>query len=100
MRIPLVTHPNSLSIFMVEQLFIILSPAAFLAFNYMLYGHFIVNCVDRHHSWIKPENVAKYFVISDITTFIIQVRVYFNSRFSVFTKETYRDVISGSRRWS
>ncbi|OJA10052.1 hypothetical protein AZE42_07686 [Rhizopogon vesiculosus] len=72
MRIPLVTHPDSLPIFMVEQFFIILSPAAFLAFNYMLYGHFIVNCVDRHHSWIKPENVAKYFVISDITTFIIQ----------------------------
>ncbi|OAX39962.1 RTA1-domain-containing protein [Rhizopogon vinicolor AM-OR11-026] len=72
MRIPVSIYPNSLPIFMVQQLFIILPPAAYLAFNYILYGHFIVNCVDRHHSWIKPERVAKYFVISDITTFLIQ----------------------------
>lgn len=72
MRIPMATNPNSLPIFMVQQLFTLLPPAAFLAFNYILYGHFIVNCVDRRYSWIKPEKVARYFVISDITTFLIQ----------------------------
>lgn len=84
MRIPVAIYPNSLPIFMVQQLFIILPPAAYLAFNYILYGRFIVNCVDRCHSWINPEKVAKYFVISDITTFIIQVSICFDSLFSVF----------------
>ncbi|KAG2153636.1 RTA1 like protein-domain-containing protein [Suillus bovinus] len=72
MRIPMATNPNSLPIFMVQQLLTLLPPAAYLAFNYILYGRFIVNCVDRRYSWIKPERVARYFVISDITTFLIQ----------------------------
>ncbi|KAH7923424.1 RTA1-domain-containing protein [Leucogyrophana mollusca] len=72
MRIPMAMYPNSLPIFMIQQLFTILPPAAYLAFNYILYGRFIVQCVDRRYSWIKPEKVAKYFVISDITTFLIQ----------------------------
>ncbi|KAG2118474.1 RTA1 like protein-domain-containing protein [Suillus clintonianus] len=72
MRIPMAMYPNSLPIFMVQQLFTLLPPAAYLAFNYILYGRFIVNCVDRRYSWIKPEKVARYFVISDITTFLIQ----------------------------
>ncbi|KAG0702973.1 RTA1 like protein-domain-containing protein [Suillus ampliporus] len=71
-RIPMGMYPNSLPIFMVQQLFILLSPAAYLAFNYILYGRFIVTCVDRRHSWMRPEKVARYFVISDITTFLIQ----------------------------
>ncbi|KAG2033515.1 RTA1 like protein-domain-containing protein [Suillus americanus] len=72
MRIPMAMNPNSHPIFMVQQLFTLLPPAAYLAFNYILYGRFIVNCVDRHYSWIKPERVVRYFVISDITTFFIQ----------------------------
>jgi hypothetical protein len=72
LRIPMAMNPNSLSILMVQQLLTLLPPAAYLAFNYILYGRFIVNCVDRRYSWIKPERVARYFVISDITTFLIQ----------------------------
>ncbi|KIJ67477.1 hypothetical protein HYDPIDRAFT_166066 [Hydnomerulius pinastri MD-312] len=72
MRIAMAIAPNSLPIFMIQQLFILLPPAAFLAFNYILYGRFIVTCVDRRYSWIRPEKVARYFVISDITTFLIQ----------------------------
>lgn len=72
MRIPMAMNPNSLPIFMVQSLLTLLPPAAYLAFNYILYGRFIVNCVDRRYSWIKPERVARYFVISDITTFLIQ----------------------------
>ncbi|KAG1870448.1 RTA1 like protein-domain-containing protein [Suillus tomentosus] len=72
MRIPMATNPNSLPIFMAQQLLTLLPPAAYLAFNYILYGRFIVHCVDRRYSWIKPEKVARYFVISDITTFLIQ----------------------------
>lgn len=72
MRIPMAMNPNSLAIFMVQQLLTLLPPAAYLAFNYILYGRFIVNCVERRYSWIKPEKVARYFVMSDITTFLIQ----------------------------
>ncbi|KAG1745527.1 RTA-like protein [Suillus paluster] len=72
MRIPMTIYPNSLPIFMIQSLFILLPPAAYLAFNYILYGRFIVNCVDRRYSWMNPERVAKYFVISDVTTFLIQ----------------------------
>ncbi|KIK81448.1 hypothetical protein PAXRUDRAFT_832855 [Paxillus rubicundulus Ve08.2h10] len=72
MRIPTAMSPNSLIIFMIQQLFIILPPAAYLAFNYILYGRFIVTCVHPKYSWIKPGKVAKYFVISDITTFLVQ----------------------------
>ncbi|KIJ04319.1 hypothetical protein PAXINDRAFT_104229, partial [Paxillus involutus ATCC 200175] len=72
LRIPTAMSPNSLAIFMVQQLFTILPPAAYLAFNYILYGRFIVTCVHPKYSWIRPEKVAKYFVISDITTFLIQ----------------------------
>ncbi|KAH7902960.1 RTA1 like protein-domain-containing protein [Hygrophoropsis aurantiaca] len=72
MRIPMAMYPNSLPIFMIQQLYILLPPAAYLAFNYILYGRFIVQCVDRKYSWIRPEKVAKYFVASDITTFLIQ----------------------------
>ncbi|KAF9219546.1 hypothetical protein BS17DRAFT_382473 [Gyrodon lividus] len=71
-RIPTAMHPDSLPIFMIQQLFTILPPAAYLAFNYILYGRFIVTCVDPKYSFIKPQKVAKYFVISDITTFLIQ----------------------------
>ncbi|KAG1790628.1 RTA1 like protein-domain-containing protein [Suillus plorans] len=72
MRILMVINPNSLPIFMVQQLLTLLPPAAYLAFNSILYGRFVANCVDRCSSWIKPEKVARYFVISDITTFFIQ----------------------------
>ncbi|KAG2140285.1 RTA1 like protein-domain-containing protein [Suillus cothurnatus] len=71
-RIPMAMNPSSLPIFMVQQLLTLLPPAAYLAFNYILYGRFIVNCVDRRYCWIKPEKIVQYFVISDIMTFLIQ----------------------------
>ncbi|KDQ62160.1 hypothetical protein JAAARDRAFT_170345 [Jaapia argillacea MUCL 33604] len=71
-RILLVSNPNSIGIYIAMQILIVCSPAAFLAFNYIVYGRFILNCVGRQYSLIRPEIVAKLFVISDITTFLIQ----------------------------
>lgn len=71
-RIALPKDPNSLMIFILQQLLILLSPAAFLAFNYILYGRFVANCVDPSYSWVPPRKVAKWFVTSDVTTFLIQ----------------------------
>src|ERR1700726_317629 len=76
-RIAQVYAPDSLSVFIVQQLFIITTPAAFLAFNYILYGRFIVECVSREYSWIRPDRVARIFVVSDVTTFLVQVRYAF-----------------------
>jgi len=71
-RIALDSSPNSIGLFAVQQLFIIVTPAAFLAYNYILYGKFIVNCVDPKYSLIRPNRVARLFVCSDIITFLVQ----------------------------
>ncbi|KAI6129418.1 RTA1 like protein-domain-containing protein [Pisolithus croceorrhizus] len=72
-RIALPKNPNSLIIFILQSLLILLSPAAFLAFNYVLYGRFVSNCVSPSYSWVPPRKVAKWFVSSDLTTFLIQM---------------------------
>lgn len=72
-RIALPKNPNSLIIFILQQLLILLSPAAFLAFNYILYGRFVANCVSPSYSWVPPRKVATWFVTSDLTTFLIQM---------------------------
>ena len=77
LRIVMTVYPNSLPIYLCSQLFILLSPAAFLAFNYVLYGRFVINCIERRHSLVRPERTARYFVISDIITLIVQVRIPF-----------------------
>jgi len=63
--------PNSLSLFAVEQLFIVCTPASFLAFNYITYGH-LISYVGAEHSIVNPRKVATVFVISDIFTFLLQ----------------------------
>ncbi|KAF8328858.1 RTA1 like protein-domain-containing protein [Cantharellus anzutake] len=66
-----------------RNLSIVLSPCAFLAFNYIVYGHLIV-AVDgllagkrgrkakSDYSYIPPRLVKHVFVWSDVTTFLIQ----------------------------
>ena len=71
-RIALTSSPNAIGLFAISQLFIIVTPAGFLAYNYILYGRFIVNCVDPKYSLIRPDRVARIFVCSDIITFLVQ----------------------------
>jgi len=72
LRFDLMSHQNSQGLFITMQVLIVCSPAAFLAFNYVLYGRFITNAVGSQHSFIRPDRVARVFVISDIVTFLIQ----------------------------
>ena len=65
--------PDSLGFFAIEQLFIICAPAAFLAFNYIVYGR-LISYIGAEHSIVKPQKVAMIFVISDVSTFLMQVR--------------------------
>ncbi|KAF9360297.1 hypothetical protein BGX26_009876 [Mortierella sp. AD094] len=72
--------------FATQQMFVVVSPSAFLAFNYMLYGRFITAIDPKfgndtrsgsrmeksRFSFIPPLIVGRTFVISDITTFFVQ----------------------------
>ncbi|KAG0218178.1 hypothetical protein BGX33_008354 [Mortierella sp. NVP41] len=77
-------------IFVVQNILIIATPSAFLAFNYMLYGRLVTaidpqfnSNVDKsssqsrmaksRYSFLPPRIVGYIFVSSDITTFLIQV---------------------------
>ncbi|KAF8484081.1 RTA1 like protein-domain-containing protein [Gautieria morchelliformis] len=63
---------TSLGFYIAMDFFIVLSPALFLAFNYILYGRLIRLAVGRAHAFIRPERVATLFVLSDVFTFIVQ----------------------------
>ena len=73
-------------LFVVQNILIIATPSAFLAFNYMLYGR-LITAIDpqfgandsqsrmekSRYSIIPPRIVGRAFIWSDITTFLIQV---------------------------
>lgn len=63
---------DSLILFIVTQLTIICAPAAFLAFNYILYGRLLADRVRPEYSIMRPAIVSKVFIISDVTTFLFQ----------------------------
>ncbi|TFK45804.1 RTA1-domain-containing protein [Heliocybe sulcata] len=63
---------DSIGMYSFQTFFILCSPAAFLAFNYTLYGRVVVQCIGSQYSIIRPERIAKIFVISDVTTFFLQ----------------------------
>ncbi|KLO17823.1 RTA1-domain-containing protein [Schizopora paradoxa] len=67
-------NPTSEGLFIAMQLFLITSPATFLAFNYIIYGRFVRNRVGEGYTprFISPRKVALIFVTSDVTTFLIQ----------------------------
>ncbi|KAF9276336.1 hypothetical protein BGZ88_001802 [Linnemannia elongata] len=86
LRLSLDPENVSLILYVLQSMFIIATPSAFLAFNYMLYGRLLTAIdlqfgSDKSHSkmeksrysCIPPQIVGRVFIISDITTFLIQV---------------------------
>lgn len=72
----------SIPLYAVQQLVIVVSPAAYFAFNYILFGRLTYNMVRdaRIHSthsltFFKPQHMGAIFVTSDVVTFIMQVRL-------------------------
>lgn len=63
---------DSLILFILTQLIIICAPAAFLAFNYILYGRLLQGRVNPKYSIMRPTIVSRVFIISDVTTFLLQ----------------------------
>lgn len=64
---------TSLGLYIIEDVLIVCSPAAFLAFNYIVYGRLFLNSIEAKHSLIRPQITSKVFVFSDVATFFIQV---------------------------
>ncbi|KAL5490531.1 hypothetical protein ACEPAI_5364 [Sanghuangporus weigelae] len=65
---------SNLGTFLFTQILMVISPAAFLAFNYIVYGRLIKTFATgrNRYSLIRPEIVAKTFIISDVVTFCVQ----------------------------
>lgn len=80
-RIPMRTEQDNQSLYTVMYLFVVLSPAAFLAFNYIAFGRLIAAIegekptkVQRKsiYLFIPPKWVKIIFVTSDVCTFCVQ----------------------------
>ncbi|KAI0639047.1 RTA-like protein [Trametes polyzona] len=71
-RFGLHTQPDSQSIYIAYYLFIVLSPCAFIASEYMLLGRLARYLKSHRHLLIPPQRITVVFVASDISTFLIQ----------------------------
>ncbi|PWN40381.1 hypothetical protein IE81DRAFT_273501, partial [Ceraceosorus guamensis] len=83
LRIACRYNQQSIGLYAIANLFVILSPAAFLAFNYMLYGR-LMRSIDATltansplrqkcvYSILPPKLVGRLFIWSDVITFLIQ----------------------------
>ncbi|KAG0216414.1 hypothetical protein BGX28_002884 [Mortierella sp. GBA30] len=86
LRLALDPHDLKIPLFVIQNILIIATPSAFLAFNYMLYGR-LITAIDPQfgndksqsrmekspYSFIPPRIVGRTFIWSDIITFLIQV---------------------------
>ncbi|KAG9006490.1 hypothetical protein FRB94_014354 [Tulasnella sp. JGI-2019a] len=72
LRYPFHSHPYGLGLFIIMNMFTILSPCAFIAAIYMLLGRLARELGMGKYLLVKPNKLTKYFVISDCTTFFIQ----------------------------
>ncbi|KIK79587.1 hypothetical protein PAXRUDRAFT_834021 [Paxillus rubicundulus Ve08.2h10] len=65
-------NPDSEAVYIAEYLFIVLSPCAFIAANYVLLGRLSrhISCTD--HVLLPSQRLTFVFVSSDIITFLIQ----------------------------
>ncbi|ODO07272.1 integral membrane protein [Cryptococcus wingfieldii CBS 7118] len=73
LRVAFRSNPHSTGLYIVCYLFVVLSPCAFLAGDYILMGR-LVSYLDAHER-LRPLRAAKVswiFIISDVVTFLIQ----------------------------
>ncbi|KAI0823126.1 RTA1-like protein [Trametes gibbosa] len=71
-RFGLHTQPDSRGIYIAYYLFIVLSPCAFIASEYMLLGRLARYLKSHEHLLIPPQRITIVFVVSDISTFLVQ----------------------------
>ncbi|KAL4879846.1 RTA1 like protein-domain-containing protein [Aspergillus karnatakaensis] len=66
-------HTSNLSLFIAQNLFIILPPSLYAATIYMTYGRIVIFIRKDHLSLIAPKRVTKLFVVGDVAAFILQL---------------------------
>ncbi|KAJ7604492.1 RTA1 like protein-domain-containing protein [Roridomyces roridus] len=74
-RIGVHALPDSLGVYMVMDLFILLSPCAFLATDYVLLARLASTFDDEvveKTMFIRPSRIVRIFVWSDVATFLLQ----------------------------
>lgn len=71
-RFALHHSPDSLGIFISEDLMIVLSPCFFIAANYTLLGRLAGEIDCAHHVLLPVKRLTLIFVLSDVITFVIQ----------------------------
>ncbi|KDN47510.1 hypothetical protein RSAG8_03650, partial [Rhizoctonia solani AG-8 WAC10335] len=64
--------PHSKGIYIAEYLFVVLSPCAFLAADYILLGRLVEHLNAGQYLFIRPDRVMKIFLVSDLFTFAVQ----------------------------
>ncbi|CAK5275395.1 unnamed protein product [Mycena citricolor] len=72
-RFGLHSNPEGKGLYIVEYLFIVLSPCAFIASEYVLLGRLARYLECDRHLMVPARRITKIFVSSDITTFLIQI---------------------------
>ncbi|KAG1866557.1 RTA1-like protein [Suillus subalutaceus] len=89
-RFALHYNPDSLGIYIAEYLMIVLSPCFFIATNYVLLGRLAreIDCV--HRVLIPVRRLTLIFVLSDVTTFVIQA-----AGASITTSTVYSTAMTG-----
>ncbi|KAK1926730.1 putative integral to membrane protein [Papiliotrema laurentii] len=73
LRVVLRKNPHSTGLYIVQYLFVVLSPCAFLAGDYILLGRLVQHLnAPQYLRPLKPAAVSWTFIISDVVTFLIQ----------------------------
>lgn len=76
LRIPFRSSPDSVGLYAITTLFVLLAPCAFLALEYMLLGRLALylgpETVAKHCLVFRASRIAKFFVTMDVVTFLIQ----------------------------
>ncbi|KAJ7450701.1 RTA1 like protein-domain-containing protein [Mycena galericulata] len=74
MRIVFSKSPYSLGLYIIMDLFILLSPCLFLATDYVLLARLTTTFDEEVRSCllIRPSRIVRFFVWSDVTTFLLQ----------------------------
>ncbi|GMK58928.1 hypothetical protein CspeluHIS016_0603700 [Cutaneotrichosporon spelunceum] len=72
LRIALRKDPHSLGLYISMYMFVVLSPCAFLAADYILLGRMVKHLKASRYLFLNPDKVSWTFVLSDIITFCIQ----------------------------
>ncbi|PAV23663.1 RTA1-domain-containing [Pyrrhoderma noxium] len=66
-------NPQSKNIFIAEYLLIVLSPCLFIATEYVLLSRLATYLNRPTYMWISPRRVTLVYVVSDVTTFLVQM---------------------------